>query len=135
MINKKNISIIFAAVLFLIISGAIIVYFSQPKPQSNTKKEVVVHHISLTKDKATPDALSIKLGELVQFNSKDGGYHNMAQGQGDEFEENHEHPEESIDSGIFGPDEAYKVDLKQPGVYHFHDHNNPDIYSTIIVTQ
>lgn len=104
-------------------------------PLENTQDQKIIHEISLLSDKAVPDVLSIKLGELVQFNSKDGRDHNMAQGEGDEFEKSHSHNEQAIESGRFGPDEGYRLELKKVGVYHFHDHYNPAVYSTIIVTK
>ncbi len=92
-----------------------------------------IHQISLESKKAEPNVVSIKVGEYVQFNAKDGKTHNIAQGEGDEFSHKHNHPEGSAESGKFGPDEAYKVQLKRTGVYHFHDHLNPDIYIAVVV--
>lgn len=82
---------------------------------------------------AVPDALFAKLGEFAQFNSRDGKQHSIAEGGGDEHNQTHSHEEFGVESGKFGPDEAYRVSFKRPGVHHFHDHLNSKIFVTIVV--
>ena len=96
----------------------------------------MVHMVALGTDHATPTALAIKKGDYVQFNSKDGGLHEIALGSGDAYASNHNH--EGIDqagSGIFKADEGYKVQFKKTGTYEFHDHLHPDVFVSVIVYQ
>lgn len=102
-------------------------------PNASVENGFVVNHVLLTAGGAVPDALFVKLGESVQFNSRDSKRHSIAQGGGDEFNQSHSHQEFAIESGVFGPDEAYRVSFKRTGVYHFHDHLNSKIFVTIVV--
>lgn len=90
--------------------------------------------VMLQNNKADPNVLTIKKGEYVQFNSNDGKYHNLTQGLGNRLIKQHDHSI-GVDSGKFGPDEAYRVQFKEVGEYDFHDHYYPDIYVTVIVKE
>jgi len=92
-----------------------------------------IHMVSLMGNKAVPDIVLAKVGDFVQFNSKDGKDHNLAQGNGNAVDKTHEHKEYGIESGNFKKDEAYKIQFKKVGIYAFHDHYNPDIYMRVIV--
>ena len=105
------------------------------EPRATLENGTVVNHVFLLEKGALPDALAVKLGESVEFDSRDGKAHSIAQGGGDEFDQNHSHEEFGVESGQFGPDEAYRVGFTKPGTYHFHDHKNPHIFVTIIVYQ
>lgn len=96
------------------------------------KNSTAIHQVSLYEEGAVPDALFVGVGEFVQFNSKDGKSHIIAQGGGSEFDQEHDHSEFGPQSGLFGPDEAYRVQLKKKGTYHLHDHLNPKIFVTIV---
>ncbi|MBW3538137.1 hypothetical protein KY386_01430 [Candidatus Parcubacteria bacterium] len=92
-----------------------------------------VHQVALLADHAEPTALIVKLGESVQFNSRDGKPHNIGQGGGNENGKDHEHPRGVLESGRFGADEAYRLRFGQTGSYDFHDHLNPHIFVTVVV--
>lgn len=102
-------------------------------PQVPPSIEPIIHEVALLTDQVEPSIILIHPMEYVQFNSKDGKKHLMAQGQGDEFEKRHDHNDGALTSGMFGPDEGYRVQFKRPGTYHFHDHINPKLFATIVV--
>lgn len=85
--------------------------------------------IQLQGNKATPDTVTVKVGETVQFNTADGKKHEIALGQGGH---DHEHIG-TYSSGDFGAGEAWRVQFKQAGNYYFHDHFNPDINVLVVV--
>lgn len=97
-----------------------------------SKNSPAIHQVSLYEKGADPDALFVGVGESVQFNSRDGKSHIIAQGGGSEFDQEHDHSEFGPQSGLFGPDEAYRVQFKKKGTYHLHDHLNPKIFVTIV---
>lgn len=132
MYNKKLLFILF--ILAVLVGGTspflIQAYTKSPMVESNTVR------VSLANNKAIPDVVTVMVGDYVQFNTEDNKSHNIGQGRGDELEElsSHDHEENSIESGIFSKDEGYKIQFKKTGVYHFHDHLNPHIFVTVIVT-
>jgi plastocyanin len=91
-----------------------------------------VHMVSLLKDKADPDIVLIKVGDYVQFNSKDGKNHDLEQGHGEAYGDVHQHIDSAAGSGNFKADEAYKVQFKKVGIFEFHDHYNPKIHITVV---
>jgi plastocyanin len=94
--------------------------------------------VNLTKDGMSPDTLTIKEGETVQFNSADGNTHNLGVGTGEGESGGHEVHHEHIgdfESGDFKMDEAWRVTFKQTGTYSFHDHYNPKLNILIVVYQ
>jgi len=94
-----------------------------------------IHMVSLLHNKAEPNVVTVKIGEHVQFNSKDGKKHHISSGAGKAYEESHNHEGEGIESGVFGPDEGYRIQFKKAGTYEFHDHTNPNIYITVVAYQ
>lgn len=94
---------------------------------------VPITHIELQKDHMSPDALSIHVNEYVQFNTTDGQTHEIGLGGGDEYAHEHEHTNAEFESDQFGIGEAYRVKITKKGVYDFHDHKNPKLFTTIIV--
>lgn len=126
--------LIFIGVLLLtsstIIGGASAMGYFQNKPQPTAN---TIHHVALLENKASPDAVLIKQGEFVQFNSKDGKSHHLSPGRGNGSSNGHEHTGMGLESGVFGPDEAYRVKFKKTGTYEFHDHTNPDLFITVLV--
>lgn len=98
--------------------------------QNNTGNTTMV---SLLSDKAIPDIVTTSIGNYVQFNSKDGEPHIIAQGAGDAYGQNHDHELGGLESNKFGSDEGYKVLFKKVGIYDFHDHLHPKIHITVIV--
>lgn len=95
---------------------------------------VAIHHINLDTSHMVPDALSIKVGEYVQFNTADGRTHEIGLGGGEEYQKNHEHTDPEFESSTFGNAEAYRVKFSKPGIYDFHDHLHSELFATVIVS-
>lgn len=102
------------------------------------------HRVSLTKDHNEPIDLLINVGDYVQFNSSDGGEHQIIQGKHtadhghDEYAdavhgEAHGATDAPLDSGIIKADEGYLLQFKNVGKYEFHDNYNHDYEVTVIV--
>ena len=102
------------------------------------------HTVSLTKDETEPVDLLINVGDYVQFNSKDGGEHQIIQGKPtadhghDEYAdavhgEEHGKTDSPLDSGVFKADEGYLIQFKDIGKFEFHDNFNHDYAITVIV--
>ena len=89
------------------------------------------YQVSLRGDHAEPDILIVKAGESVQFNSRDGKTHNLTQGKGSGYEQDHDHTP-GLEPGEFSADEGYRVLFHEPGTFYFHDHFNPDISVTVV---
>lgn len=98
--------------------------------------------VSILKDGFSQSELAVKVGSTVEFRSADGASHNLALGDGDShsgnksLEDEHEdeagsedHSHEHVngtESGVFGADEAWRVQFKEPGTFIIHDHLNPE---------
>lgn len=102
------------------------------------------HEVELTKTNKDAVDLLINVGDYVQFNSKDGGEHQIIQGKPtvehghDELSdathgEEHGTSSSPLDSGIFKADEGYSLQFKNVGKYEFHDNFNHDYAITVIV--
>lgn len=129
----KNKFIITLSILSLLLVGTGAAFAVSRIQKKETIKEVI-HNVSLLEGVASPDELAVKVGESIQFNSKDGRSHTITQGQGNDYDKDHEHTTHNFtDSGIFGPDEAFLVRFDKSGIFFFHDHLNPEIYVTVVV--
>lgn len=95
-------------------------------------EQVRVYKITLGMKAAYPDALTMHVGEYVQFEGEDKTVHDIGLGGGDEDGKEHEHTDAEFESGAFGGGEAYRVQVKKAGVYHFHDHKNAALFATVI---
>lgn len=95
--------------------------------------KVAITHVEVGPDRATPDLITIKSGEYVQFNSADNLSHEIGLGGGSEAGTGHEHIEQAFASGVFGRGEAYRLQIKEKGVFNFHDHKNPNLFVMVIV--
>lgn len=102
------------------------------------------HQVSLTKSQEEPIDLLIDAGDYVQFNSGDGGEHQVIQGKPtadhghDEYAdavhgEAHGAADSPLDSGIIKADEGYLVQFNQVGKFDFHDNYNHHYAVTVIV--
>ncbi len=87
--------------------------------------------IDLLSDKASPGEVTLPVGQVLQFNAKDGRTHRLALGEGGT---EHEHTSQT-DSGNFGADEAWRVRFDKPGTFYFHDHLSPKISVLVVVYQ
>lgn len=94
--------------------------------------KVAIAHVQLGPDQAIPDLITIKSGEYVQFNSADNLPHEIGLGGGSEAGSGHEHVEQAFASGVFGAGEAYRLQIKDKGVFNFHDHRNPNLFVMVI---
>ena len=127
--NLKIFLSIFIIFIFIGLIGGLYV-----KTQSDIKIPLSkVHNVSLLSNKAVPDFITIKPGEYVQFNSKDGKTHVIAQGHGSAFGDQHEHIVGGLESPQIKANEGYKILFKKVGTYDFHDHENPNIFITVLV--
>jgi plastocyanin len=127
--HKKIIIILVIVFVISVVTGSFIGLQSS-KPALVKRADTT--YVSLVENKAVPDAVIVKKGEYVQFNSNDGNSHNLTLGKGDSHNNSHDHVG-LIESGVFKADEAYRLQFKKVGTYTFHDHTNPKIYITVIV--
>ena len=86
-------------------------------------------NVDLRNDKASPDQVTLKVGQVLQFNAKDTREHRLALGEGGS---EHEHTSKT-DSSTFGKDEAWRVRFDNPGTYFIHDHLSPNISVLVVV--
>ena len=108
-------------------------HHSQSTPAKITRDESVKdlpadQTVSLQSDKASPDEVSIKVGQVLQFNANDDKSHRLAFGEGGT---EHQHTSKT-DSGVFKPGEGWRVRFDKPGTYFFHDHFNPNINILVV---
>ena len=96
--------------------------------------QAAIHHIMISTDHLVPDALSIHVGEYVQFNTIDSRTHQIGLGGGKEYGDDHTHLDPEFESAVFGAGDAYRVKFSTPGVYDFHDHLHPELFATVIVS-
>lgn len=132
-----------AVALFAITAGfGLAVLFSQSRASVNAENCQGIC-VNIEHDQINPNELAVKVGEFVQFNSKDGRVHNLALGNGtghhgdsghedDPVNNSHEHLG-SLQSGEFGADEAWRVQFTDPGTFIIHDHNNPELSILVVV--
>ena len=128
-LNKSN-AVLTIAFLILVTVTSLGTYFLHQHTLKVSKITNVpsVHQVLLNKNNVSPDSLTVKGGESVQFNSNDGKSHKIALGEG-----GHEHDHEgSFSSGEFKANEAWRATFKEPGTYFFHDHLNPDINVLVV---
>ncbi len=106
-----------------------------------------VYEVQLIRGTKEPVDLLLKTGDYVQFNSKDGGEHQIIQGKntntehGDTAPATNDHAEagdrpekaKALDSGIIKPDEGYLIQFNNTGKYEFHDNYDHDYTITVIV--
>ena len=116
---------IFLAVAAVTAIATAYVVSNNNQPLASTDK---AYQVSLLSDHADPDTITIKAGETVQFNSKDGKTHSLSLGEG-----GHEHQHTGpFNSGEFGADESWRATFNEPGTFFLHDHDNPDINILVV---
>ena len=108
---------------------------AQPISSANSAVATTTVRVALFSNRAEPSVVLLETGGVVEFVIRDGQKHNISQGQGNDYGKNHDHAGEGIASGLFGPEERYRLTFKQPGIFFFHDDLAPDIFVTVIVTQ
>ena len=122
----KKYKIILLAVAVAVISFAV-VFALTPRAKNKPVASGIDVTINLQADKAVPDQAIVKVGQTVQFNSKDGKSHSLTLGEAHD----HEGTAGTYNSGEFKADEAWKVTFKEAGTFRFYDEKNPNI--TIII--
>lgn len=129
MVSIKKGAIAASAFVLAAVLGYGLQHRSPLKPKEHPMAQV--SQVFLLKDRIDPDTVLVGVGEFIQFNSRDGRSHNLAQGRGNNFGRDHDH-EPGLESGVFGPDEAYRVQIKKPGTYFWHDHAHPELSATVV---
>lgn len=102
---------------------------SQPvnQTQEETVSEPVLYTVLLDKNKKEPISMTIRAGEYIQFNSEDGGQHQiMPTGEG-------EHGQDALSSPVFGGAEGYRIQFKDIGQFELKDNFEPDQMITVQV--
>lgn len=133
---KKMIFIMTAIIIAAASISFGLTYSKQPNTVAATGNVV---QVDLLGDHAEPSVVSVEKGQYVQFNTKDNKRHDIGQGRGESVthpthsDVGHEHAFEAKQSGVFGGDEAYKVQFKETGTFTFHDHLNPTISIVVVV--
>lgn len=115
-------------VVALVVATAGFVVTNQMIDRELTEASAAGVQIMLKDNKATPNTVTIKVGETVQFNTADGLTHEMGLGEGGDH---HEHLG-TYSSGDFGAGQAWRVQFKEPGTYTFHDHYHPEINVLVV---
>lgn len=85
--------------------------------------------INLYGKTADPDTIAVTAGSYIQFNSSDGGKHNIALAHAAV----HHEDSSEYESGEFGGDEAWRVQFKKDGAYTFRDKYHPEVKINVIV--
>lgn len=129
---KTNKLIVGALILILMVSfGSMYAYGSQKSKSANRQASSceAANCVSLNKEAASPETLTVKTDDFVQFNSTDGKKHNISL-----VHSGAQHDDEShYDSGDFAGDEAWKVQFKKDGAYSFQDKYNEKINVSVVV--
>lgn len=132
-IKFKPVTLVLVAVIFGVVSFAAfwLVGNKQQGFSATSATCPVSVCVALKTDAATPDTISVKLGDVVQFNSSDGKSHSLSTGLGGD---EHEHTG-PYSSGEFKADEGWRVKFKEAGTFKFHDHTNPKISILVVAYQ
>jgi plastocyanin len=96
--------------------------------------------VALYDDRSLPDALTVPVGDTVEFVSADHASHSLSLGGGSHglekgsAQDSHTHQHVGdFSSGKFESDETWRATFKQPGTYEFHDHLHPQVRVSVIV--
>lgn len=139
---KKRLVIIF--IFIAVALGAAGVGFAlaqrRQSPQAAQTHKTSASEVLLYKDKAVPDALTVKRGETVRFVSRDEASHSLSLGGGQhglgEGKTNDGHTHQHVgdfSSGEFASDEEWQTTFSQAGTYELHDHLHPGVRVTLVV--
>lgn len=90
------------------------------------------YFVKLEKNGATPSKLSVTVGQMVEFDSRDGGYHDIVQVTSADPALYHIVPQ-GYDSGVFAPDEGYQATFLKAGSFILHDHLHPALVINVEV--
>lgn len=87
-----------------------------------------VHEIFLYADKAIPSSVNVKVGDIVRFVGKDGGFHYVSTRH-----DGGKNSEPRLVSGEFGEGDSYELQFQNTGTFGFYDRLHLDTSVTIIV--
>ncbi len=80
-----------------------------------------------------PKKVAVAVGDLVEFASRDGLLHDLREGEPDAANHAAEPAPGTYHSGVFAPDEAYRVRFDRVGEFVFHDHLHTNIVIQVSV--
>ncbi len=133
---KKNIRVLgavlaVAGILSLIIVVALVNNKSSVTNTTTPNSEENEVRVQITKDGFDPALLGIKQGTKVTWTNDDTAPHSVA---------SNPHPEHTALSGLdskepLGSSATYSYTFNEPGTFSYHDHLNPTMNATIIVTE
>jgi plastocyanin len=132
--QRKNITFLLIAVLGIII-GLISVQMLTSKDIANGNSCSGIC-VAIEADGISPDELAVKIGEFVQFNSADGKSHELTTATDNNAGDHsniHGGSKTTVASGIFGADEAWRVQFKQAGTYRLRDTKNANQEILVVV--
>lgn len=153
---QQHFMIAIGAILVITVAASFAVSYNLSSQQSQvaaTQSCEVDVCVDLTENGMQPGEIAVKTGQFVQFNTKDNRFHSLSLGSGsshgtedahgdtndkansetDDHDEEHSHEHlGSLQSGKFGPGEAWKVQFTDKGTFVIHDHNFPE-HSILVV--
>lgn len=127
----------FVAIVLMVlgVSFGLALFLSSSDKNQNTEQEQAVvtepkiYTVPLDAKDIKPVNAEIKKFDYIQFNSEDGGQHQIVKvNQG-------EHGGEALKSSVFGGDEGYRVQFKDVGTFYLKDTFNPEQKITILVQE
>lgn len=127
---RSRLALVIIALVFGVVGFGVSVGIAK---SHTSKPAATVTEIQLLKDRAEPTAITVKVGETVQFNAKDGRTHDIARGSGGLAGVHTATSDTGPSSGQFGADEGYRLTMKEAGTFDFYDKLDPRLSVTIIV--
>lgn len=127
--KNQNQLFVVVFIIALIVGFALVYSISSDKKGTYSKSSCTDTCVALLENKASPDTITVKVGDYVQFNSADGKSHKLSLGKGGE---EHSHSGK-FNSSEFKSDEAWRVQFKEEGTFYLHDHLNPKINVLVVV--
>lgn len=119
-------SIRYALLLVIAVSVAIGFLLGRSGNSETPQSKRPDYYVKLEAGGAKPDRLSIETGQMIEFDARDGNYHNIVQVT-DPDPHAYEHVSSGYESGVFAPDEGYQATFLKAGSYIFHDHLHKNI--------
>lgn len=131
------------------LSAYVFVQYGGDRGEAVASGQNGVSHVYLESTGAKPDLITIDIGQTVQFNARDGRNHQIVQEANAEHKTSvlpgwlvktaqahgqQQHQAGGIQSGTFGPDEAFQAKFDKRGIYKFADHLNPNISVVVVVS-
>jgi plastocyanin len=131
MIQPKYLVLVALSFAVIGFGGSYAIAQATDKPSAQASAYSGPISVDLINDKASPDSLAVRVGQIIQFNTKDGQTHDISFGEGDGDGHAHEHTS-SYSSGDFGSGQAWKIHFNKAGTYTLHDHLHPNINVVVV---